>query len=264
MDLLCSANSNDSGDDERSTRPGNPQRKRPLRKPEYSTQDPYPIRVERRIPSQGVPRTGAPAPGRYVSKRERAIMASQNLFAAANQNPNLNPERSLYQPSHVLGDISDYDLPSHIRSLLRQPRKGYASAISTAQMVPQRPKGSHKACEYDTMVKKLVDVGKGIEIWVFKEEQAIAVIKFHPDNPNLFLSGGSRGLLKLWDIRTGTAVHEYVRSLGSILDLEFVADGKQFISSSDESGSRISENSLIVWDISRQIPSSIQPILALA
>ncbi|GAB2258050.1 hypothetical protein Droror1_Dr00014210 [Drosera rotundifolia] len=313
------AYSNDSDDDEPSTRPDPeiPQPKRPRRQPEYPTHDPYPIRVDRRIPSQGVPRTGAPAPGRYVSKRERAMMASQNLLAAANSNSNPNPERSLYQPSNVLGDISDYDLPSHIRSLLRQPRKGYASAISTAQMVPQRLRGHKKpvntiqwsqshahllasasldnhvciwnvwskqvkkasvfsyhnaavkdiqwsplgqfilSCGFDCS-SRLVDVEKGIETRVFKEEQVITVVKFHPVIPNLFLSGGSRGLLKLWDIRTGTAVHEYVRSLGSILDVEFMADGKQFISSSDESGSRISENSLIVWDIPRQIPLSNQ------
>ncbi|KAL9269736.1 hypothetical protein AKJ16_DCAP24549 [Drosera capensis] len=133
MDLLCSAYSNDSGDDEPSARPDAETRqpKRPRRQPEYPTHDPYPIRLDRRIPSQG---PGAPAPGRYVSKRERALIGLQNLHAAVNPIP--NPERGPHMPSQVLGDISDYDLPNHIRSLLRQRRKSYASDVSTARMLP--------------------------------------------------------------------------------------------------------------------------------
>ncbi|XP_058747483.1 uncharacterized protein LOC131620427 [Vicia villosa] len=113
------------------------------------------------------------------------------------------------------------------------------------------------SCGYDC-TSRLVDVEKGMETQVFREDQMVGVIKFHPNNSNLFLSGGSKGHIKLWDIRTGKVVHNYNRNLGSILDVEFTTNGKQFISSSDVSGSNISENSIIVWDVSRQVPLSNQ------
>ncbi|KAF5727998.1 WD repeat-containing protein 25 [Tripterygium wilfordii] len=113
------------------------------------------------------------------------------------------------------------------------------------------------SCGYDNS-SRLVDIEKGLETQIFKEDQAVGVTKFHPDNSNIFLSGGSKGRIKLWDIRTGKVVHEYARGLGSILDIEFMVNGKQFISSSDVSGSNISENSIIVWDIARQVPLSNQ------
>lgn len=113
------------------------------------------------------------------------------------------------------------------------------------------------SCGYDC-TSKLVDVEKGMETQVFKEHQIVEVVKFCPNNDNLFLSGGSKGLLRLWDIRTGMVVHEYIRGLGPILDVEFTVDGKHFMTSSDVSKSNISENSIIIWDVSRQVPLSNQ------
>lgn len=113
------------------------------------------------------------------------------------------------------------------------------------------------SCGYDCS-SRLIDVEKGIETQIFKEDQVVGVIKFCPDNSNIFLSGGSKGCLRLWDIRNGNVVCEYIRGLGPILDVEFTINGKQFISSSDVSGSNHSENSIIVWDVSRQVPLSNQ------
>ena len=107
---------------------------------------------------------------------------------------------------------------------------------------------------------QLIDVVEGKVIKVFKEDQAVEVIKFNPSNPNLFLSGGSKGSLRLWDIRSGLVTKEFHRSLGTILDIEFSADGRQFISSTDTTRSNISENTIIVWDVLRQVPLSNQVI----
>lgn len=113
------------------------------------------------------------------------------------------------------------------------------------------------SCGYDSS-SKLVDVERGIETQVFKEDQVVSVVKFHPDNFNLFVSGGSKGGLRLWDVRNGKVVHEYVRGHDPILDVEFTTNGKQIISSSDVSGRNLSENSIVVWDVSRQVPLSNQ------
>ncbi|KAF6154160.1 hypothetical protein GIB67_016412 [Kingdonia uniflora] len=113
------------------------------------------------------------------------------------------------------------------------------------------------SCGYDCS-SRLIDVEKGTQTQQFKEDQVVGVIKFHPENHNLFLSGGSKGLLRMWDIRIGKVVHEYMRGLGPILDVEFSVDSRHFISASDISKSNISENSIIVWDVLRQVPLSNQ------
>lgn len=113
------------------------------------------------------------------------------------------------------------------------------------------------SCGYDC-ASRLLDIEKGLETHVFKEDQVVGVVKFHPNNSNLFLSGGSKGIISLWDIRTEKVVHQYVRGLGPILDVEFTNDTKQFISSSDVSKGNVTENSIMVWDVSRQVPLSNQ------
>ncbi|KAI3988153.1 hypothetical protein MKX01_011942 [Papaver californicum] len=69
------------------------------------------------------------------------------------------------------------------------------------------------ACGYDCS-SRLIDVEKGIEKQCFKEDQVVGVIKFHPDNRNLFLSGGSKGIIRLWDIRTCKPVQNTYEVLG--------------------------------------------------
>lgn len=113
------------------------------------------------------------------------------------------------------------------------------------------------SCGYDSC-SRLVDVEKGIETQVFKEDQLVGVVKCHPENFNLFVSGGSQGFIRLWDIRSGKVVHEISRGRDPILDVEFMNNSKQVISSSDISRSNVSENSIVVWDVSRQVPLSNQ------
>lgn len=115
------------------------------------------------------------------------------------------------------------------------------------------------SCGYDS-ISRLVDVEKGMETQAFKEDQVVSVVKFHPENSKLFIAGGSRGSLKLWDVRNGMVVHDYIRGHDPILDVEFTKNGKQIISSSDVSGRNLSENSIVVWDVSREVPLSNQVI----
>lgn len=246
--------------------------------------------------------------GRYISKRERALMAS-----APPQIPNPDPPSSS-ACSPVQGSILDSSIRKDILSSLRNPKGGgnanserkstaligHTKAVNALQwsnshchllascgmdssiniwnvwsneQKKARVLNVHSAavkdikwcekgfsllsCGYDC-TSRLIDVEKGIETRVFKEDQVVGVVKFHPNNSNLFLSGGSKGVIRLWDIRTGNVVNQFSRGLGPILDVEFMNDTKQFISSSDESKSNVSENSIIVWDVSRQLPLSNQ------
>lgn len=106
------------------------------------------------------------------------------------------------------------------------------------------------SCSYDRTVR-IVDVDKGTLVSTFEENEAVGSTRFHP---KLFLTGGLEGSLRLWDIRAGMLVYEYVRDRGPILDIEFSVNDQQFISSSDVSGSSPSENATTVWDVRRQVP----------
>ncbi|XP_043689982.1 WD repeat-containing protein 25 [Telopea speciosissima] len=251
----------------------------------------------------------ASVPGRYVSKRERALSAVSRV---SDPSPS-----SMVITSPVVGSISESDVPCGILSSLRRQAKGHAqlgqipqrlskvlrshtNAVNSIQWSPthshllasagmddtvcvwnvwSRSQQKARVFKYHNAAVKdvkwseqglsllssgydcssrLVDVEKGIETQLFKEDQIVGVIKFHPDNGSLFLSGGSKGLIRLWDTRVGKVVQEYIRGLGPILDIEFSLDAKHFISSSDVSRGNVSENSIIVWDVQRQIPLSNQ------
>lgn len=312
MDLLCHAYSN-SSDEEPEPEPESES------KPEYRPEfrpfiPPPPKRFKPETPSQNF-RTEAPVPGRYISKRERALSAQSPRVPNPATNPNLNPNPPVVA-SPVLGSISDSEIPRDVLSSLRQAKgraslsqipkrlavdlRSHTKAVNALDWSPSHahllasagmdqtvcvwnvwsrdqkiarlfryhnaavkdvkwsPQGlSVLSCGYDCS-SRLIDVEKGIETQIFKEDQVVGVIKFCPDNSNIFLSGGSKGCLRLWDIRNGNVVREYIRGLGPILDVEFTINGKQFISSSDVSGSNLSENSIIVWDVSRQVPLSNQ------
>jgi len=88
MDLLCHAYSN-SSDEEPEPEPESES------KPEYGPEfrpfiPPPPKRFKPETPSQNF-RTEAPVPGRYISKRERALSAQSPRVPNPATNPNLNP-----------------------------------------------------------------------------------------------------------------------------------------------------------------------------
>lgn len=264
--------------------------------------------------SHATPLLAAPTGGRYVSKRERALLAV--LQAPVGSASPLPSQVASEFNSPVVGSITDSNIRADIlRSLRCQPKLGstrssplklsvslttHTNAVNCVDWSPSHGhllasagmdhtvhvwnvwnKGSTAArvLKYHNAAVKnvrwslhgpsllsggfdcslrLVDVEEGKEIRVFKEDQAVEVIKFNPSNSNLFLSGGSKGSLRIWDIRSGLVTKEYHKSLGTILDIEFSSDGKQFISSTDTTRSNISENSIIIWDALRQVPLSNQ------
>ncbi|CAM0907813.1 unnamed protein product [Alopecurus aequalis] len=268
---------------------------------------------------RAAPPLAAPASGRYVSKKERALLAASQVptvseapLKAAWIPVMVEPET----PRAFIGSLTDSNVrPDILRSLRCQPKPGSTSSLPLKLSVSLRshtkavncvdwsPSHGHllasagmdhtvhiwnvrnkenttaRVLKHHTAAVKdvrwsyhqpvllsagfdcssrLVDAEEGKEIRVFKEDQPVEVIKFNPSNSNLFLSGGSKGSLRLWDIQTGLATIEFNRSLGTILDLDFSADGKQFISSTDTTRSNVSENTIIIWDIQRQVPLSNQ------
>ncbi|CAF1699060.1 BnaC03g14540D [Brassica napus] len=319
MDLLRNSYANDSDDEpepvtdnrltSKTATPSLPS-KRPYPEPEEQHYKPA-RKPNPPYSSYSDPQTSSSAiPGRYVSKRERSLLASLSTAPTQNQSSDSIHKPSVSSPT-VLGSISDSQVPRHVLSKGSSFRTGMPSRMSVSLTGHTKAVTSidwstshvhllasagldgavyvwnawssgekkvrsflhHNApvkdvkwskqglsllsCGYDC-TSRLFDVERGVETQAFKEDQVVGVVKFHPDNVNLFLSGGLKGSLRLWDIRSNKVVHEYVKDLGPILDVEFMAGGNRFISSSDVSGRNISENAVIVWDVSREVPLSNQ------
>ncbi|CAH8363469.1 unnamed protein product [Eruca vesicaria subsp. sativa] len=317
MDLLRNSYANDSDDEEPEPVNDNNRLKSITDTPSLPSKRPYPEPEEGHYRPARKPNPpynsnpDPPVPGRYVSKRERSLLASLSTVPTQNQSSDLIQKPSVSSPT-VLGSISDSQVPRHVLSpkgssfrtgmpsRMSVSLTGHAKAVtsidwSTSHVHLLASSGldgavyvwnvwssgekkvraflHHNApvkdvkwskqglsllsCGYDC-TSRLFDVERGVETQAFKEDQVVGVVKFHPDNVNQFLSGGVKGSLRLWDIRSNKVVHEYIKDLGPVLDVEFMACGKRFISSSDVSGRNISENAVIVWDVSREVPLSNQ------
>jgi WD40 repeat protein len=116
------------------------------------------------------------------------------------------------------------------------------------------------SCGFDQTIQ-LSDIESGSQLKVFLENQFVNVVRFHPLQQQLFLAGGSKGTIKLWDLRTGKSVCEYSKALGQVMDLDFSPDGKRFVSTSDIAKRNASDKALVVWNFETQIALSNQVYL---
>ncbi|KAL6841456.1 hypothetical protein ACP4OV_028733 [Aristida adscensionis] len=326
MDLLSAAYaaaSDDDDDDDAGDPPASapafaelasvapPPPKRPRWEPPSYPPPPPPI--PRPPALADAPPPAPPTSGRYVSKRERALLAASRATVNSASAP---PSPATAQFGSPFGSITDSNLRADILHSLRcQPKPGsskslpsklsvslkghtkavnrvdwstsHAHLLASAGMdgtvniwnVWDKENTTARIFKYHTAAVKdvrwslqgpsllsggfdcsirLVDVTEGKVMRVFQEDQSVEVMKFNPSDPNIFLSGGSKGSLRLWDIRSGLVTKEFHRSLGTILDIEFSSDGRQFVTSTDTTRSNISENTVIVWDVLRQVPLSNQ------
>ncbi|XP_010533521.1 PREDICTED: WD repeat-containing protein 25 isoform X2 [Tarenaya hassleriana] len=269
MDLLCNSYA-DSSDEELEHQtgmrppPGTANETPPSKRPRPSPGHPY--NSFQRPPfycSYSDPQTSSAVsiPGRYVSKRERSLHKSLPSGLNRDQGSDLVQNISAASPTVHLLASAGLDGAVYVWNVWSKDKKkarAFHCHDAPVKDVKWSKQGlSMLSCGYDCS-SRLVDVEKGIQIQTFKEDQVVGVVKFDPDNYNTFLSGGLKGSLRLWDIRTNKVVHEYIRDLGPILDVEFVNGGERFISSSDVSSGNTSENAIIVWDIKREVPLSNQ------
>lgn len=139
--------------------------------------------------------------------------------------------------------------------------RSFSSHTAAIKDVQWSPDGACVlTCGFD-QTSRLSDVETGCETQAFREDQYVNVVKFHPLKTDLFLSGGSKGVLRLWDIRTGGMVQEYRKGLGQVMDVDFNREGRHFISSSDIADRNASDKTIVVWDFATQIPLSNQVYL---
>ncbi|XP_053488862.1 WD repeat-containing protein 25 [Ictalurus furcatus] len=76
----------------------------------------------------------------------------------------------------------------------------------------------------------------------------VTCLAFQPSDPTLFLCGGFSSEVRAWDSRTCKMVRVYKAGIQQTLDILFLGEGKEFVTSSDVVSRDSADRTLIAWD----------------
>ncbi|XP_050010626.1 WD repeat-containing protein 25 isoform X2 [Alexandromys fortis] len=94
----------------------------------------------------------------------------------------------------------------------------------------------------------LTDLETGTQVFSGRSDFRITTLKFHPKDHNVFLCGGFSSEIKAWDMRTGKVVKGYKATIQQTLDILFLQEGSEFLSSTDASTRDSADRTIIAWD----------------
>ncbi|XP_072486329.1 WD repeat-containing protein 25 [Notamacropus eugenii] len=94
----------------------------------------------------------------------------------------------------------------------------------------------------------VTDVETGTQLFSCKNEFRISAVKFNPNEPNIFLCGGFSPEIKAWDTRSCKVIKVYKASVQQTLDILFLRDGSEFLSSTDSVSRDSADRTIIAWD----------------
>nr|XP_023402424.1 WD repeat-containing protein 25 [Loxodonta africana] len=94
----------------------------------------------------------------------------------------------------------------------------------------------------------LTDLETGTQLFRGQSDFRITALKFHPKDHNLFVCGGFSSGIKAWDVRTGKVVRGYKATVQQTLDILFLQEGSEFLSSTDASSRDSADRTIIAWD----------------
>uniref|UniRef100_A0A2K6GU89 WD repeat domain 25 n=2 Tax=Propithecus coquereli TaxID=379532 RepID=A0A2K6GU89_PROCO len=94
----------------------------------------------------------------------------------------------------------------------------------------------------------LTDLETGTQLFSGKSDFRVTALKFHPKDHSIFLCGGFSSEMKAWDIRTGKVVRRYKATIQQTLDILFLGEGCEFLSSTDASTRDSADRTIIAWD----------------
>ncbi|XP_075387895.1 WD repeat-containing protein 25 [Tenrec ecaudatus] len=94
----------------------------------------------------------------------------------------------------------------------------------------------------------LTDLETGTPLFSGQSDFRITTLKFHPQDHHLFVCGGFSSEIKAWDIRTSKVVRRFTATVQQTLDILFLRDGTEFLSSTDASSRDSADRTIIAWD----------------
>ena len=95
-------------------------------------------------------------------------------------------------------------------------------------------------------------------ILTMKQDSFVTAIKVHPTNRNDVIIGTYNSQVHSWDVRSGKIVNTYKGTDGQILDLEFLADNVEMVTSADVVKKNSSSETIVVWDYRSAVVRSNQ------
>ncbi|XP_069806309.1 WD repeat-containing protein 25 isoform X2 [Dendropsophus ebraccatus] len=100
---------------------------------------------------------------------------------------------------------------------------------------------------FDTFLH-LTDVETGKDLFTAKNECKISAVRFHPLDQNTFICGGFSPVISAYDIRMGKVIHVYRAAVQQHFDLLFLAEGREFLSTTDCVSRDSADRTIIAWD----------------
>ncbi|XP_054470166.1 WD repeat-containing protein 25 [Anoplopoma fimbria] len=94
----------------------------------------------------------------------------------------------------------------------------------------------------------ITDVETGQQVVKLDNQFKVMCVAPHPSNPEIFLCGGHSSAVKAWDSRSCKVVKVYKAGIQQTLDILFLRDGVDFITSSDCVSRDSADRTLIAWD----------------
>ncbi|XP_006879236.1 PREDICTED: WD repeat-containing protein 25 [Elephantulus edwardii] len=94
----------------------------------------------------------------------------------------------------------------------------------------------------------LTDLETGTPVFRGQSDFRITTLKFHPKDHNLCVCGGFSSEIKAWDFRIGKVVRGYKAAVQQTLDILFLQEGSEFLSSTDASSRDSADRTIIAWD----------------
>ncbi|XP_058147629.1 WD repeat-containing protein 25 [Dasypus novemcinctus] len=124
----------------------------------------------------------------------------------------------------------------------------YAPHTEAVRAARWSPCGRHILSGGFDFALHLTDLETGTQLFSGQSDFRITALKFHPKDHSLFLCGGFSPEIKAWDIRTGKVVRGYKATVQQTLDILFLQEGSQFLSSTDASSRDSADRTIIAWD----------------
>ncbi|KAM7375966.1 hypothetical protein PAMP_005720 [Pampus punctatissimus] len=94
----------------------------------------------------------------------------------------------------------------------------------------------------------ITDVETGQQVVKLDNQFKVMCVVPHPSSPEIFLTGGYSSTVKAWDSRSCKVVKVYKAGIQQTLDILFLRDGVNFITSSDCVSRDSADRTLIAWD----------------
>uniref|UniRef100_A0A4W2C5X3 WD repeat domain 25 n=1 Tax=Bos indicus x Bos taurus TaxID=30522 RepID=A0A4W2C5X3_BOBOX len=94
----------------------------------------------------------------------------------------------------------------------------------------------------------LTDLETGTQLFSSRSDFRITALRFHPRDHSVFVCGGFSSEMKAWDIRTSKVVRSYKATIQQTLDILFLREGSEFLSSTDASSRDSADRTIIAWD----------------